>query len=286
VKLILSSRYRPVAAPYEIGTSVVVPVVDEPLDLFRDVLGRMVEQHPDEIIVVINGAPNPGLQWYVNGNPTGITDPQFIDSAIGRQVVYCEITSDATCGLARSNSIPIVVDPLPVIPPGQVFYLPYGNGETIDPVVTGDISQYRWTPGTGLSDSTIANPYLTTPESGTYTLEVTSPGGCKTSALIKVEVFTPLNLPDAFSPNNDGHNDLFYVLGGPPNSTIKAMIVYNRWGQQLFAVHNAVPGDPRFGWDGYSNGRPAAPGTYVYIVVMDTPGAGEKVYKGTVILIR
>ncbi len=61
VKLILSSRYRPVTAPYQVGTSVVVPVVDEPLDLFRDVLGRMVEQRPDEIIVVINGAPNPGL---------------------------------------------------------------------------------------------------------------------------------------------------------------------------------------------------------------------------------
>ena len=44
-----------------VSTSVVVPVVDEPLDLFRDVLGRMVEQRPGEIIVVINGAPNPGL---------------------------------------------------------------------------------------------------------------------------------------------------------------------------------------------------------------------------------
>lgn len=235
---------------------------------------------------VINGAANPGLQWYVNGSPTGDTNPQFIDSAVGRQVVYCEITSDATCGLARSNSIPVVVDPLPVIPPDQVFYLPYGKGQTIDPVIDGDISQYLWTPGTGLSDSTIDNPYLTATESRTYTLEVTSPGGCKTSALIKIDVFTPLNLPTAFSPNGDGHNDLFYVLGGPPNSTIRAMIIYDRWGQQLFAVHNGVPGDPRFGWNGYTNGRPAAPGTYVYIVVMDTPGAGEKVYKGTLVLIR
>jgi hyaluronan synthase len=61
LKLIISSRYRPVTEPYEVSTSVVVPVVDEPLDLFRDVLGRMVEQRPGEIIVVINGAPNPGL---------------------------------------------------------------------------------------------------------------------------------------------------------------------------------------------------------------------------------
>ncbi|WP_223692679.1 glycosyltransferase family 2 protein [Leifsonia poae] len=61
LKVIISRRYRPYVDDVDISTSVVVPVVDEPLDLFRDVLGRMVEQKPGEIIVVINGAPNPGL---------------------------------------------------------------------------------------------------------------------------------------------------------------------------------------------------------------------------------
>src|SRR3954452_23926602 len=61
VKVLMSRRYRPYVDDYEVTTSVVVPVVDEPLDLFRDVLGRMVEQKPGEIIVVINGAPNPEL---------------------------------------------------------------------------------------------------------------------------------------------------------------------------------------------------------------------------------
>ena len=61
VKVILSSRYKPYTGECDATTSVVVPVVDEPLELFRDVLGRMVEQRPGEIIVVINGAPNPGL---------------------------------------------------------------------------------------------------------------------------------------------------------------------------------------------------------------------------------
>src|SRR6478735_7299652 len=61
VKVLMSRRYRPYTDDFHGTTSVVVPVVDEPLDLFRDVLGRMVEQRPGEIIVVINGAPNPGL---------------------------------------------------------------------------------------------------------------------------------------------------------------------------------------------------------------------------------
>ena len=62
LKVLLSRRYRPFTGQYSGTTSVVVPVVDEPLDLFRDVLARMVEQRPDEIIVVINGRPNEGLQ--------------------------------------------------------------------------------------------------------------------------------------------------------------------------------------------------------------------------------
>ncbi|WP_250446483.1 glycosyltransferase [Actinotalea sp. C106] len=62
LKVVLSRRYRPVVAEHHETTSVVVPVVDEPEDLFRDVLGRMVEQQPGEIIVVINGAHNPVLE--------------------------------------------------------------------------------------------------------------------------------------------------------------------------------------------------------------------------------
>lgn len=62
IKLVISSRYKPYTTPFHGTTSVIVPVLDEPEDLFRDVLGRMVEQRPGEIIVVINGARNPTLE--------------------------------------------------------------------------------------------------------------------------------------------------------------------------------------------------------------------------------
>ncbi|MGE0794400.1 MAG: glycosyltransferase family 2 protein [Acidimicrobiia bacterium] len=61
-KLQLSRRYRPFTADHRPGTSVVIPVVDEPEELFREVLRRIVGQGPDEVLVVINGPANPALE--------------------------------------------------------------------------------------------------------------------------------------------------------------------------------------------------------------------------------
>jgi hyaluronan synthase len=62
VKVTLSRRYRPWTQPHAATTTVVVPVVDEPVDLFRSVLGRIVAQQPDEVVVVINGPRNTDLE--------------------------------------------------------------------------------------------------------------------------------------------------------------------------------------------------------------------------------
>lgn len=61
-KVVLSRRYRPWTEPHDTTTSVVIPVVDEPLDLFREVLQRIVGQQPTQVIVVINGKRNVGLE--------------------------------------------------------------------------------------------------------------------------------------------------------------------------------------------------------------------------------
>jgi hyaluronan synthase len=62
IKVVLSRQYRPWENDYTTTTSVVIPVVDEPIDLFRDVVQRIVDQGPSQIIVVINGKRNPILE--------------------------------------------------------------------------------------------------------------------------------------------------------------------------------------------------------------------------------
>jgi hyaluronan synthase len=62
VKVLISRRYAPCQNDFRTSSSVVIPVVDEPVDLFRDVLSRIVQQDPTEVLVVINGPRNPNLE--------------------------------------------------------------------------------------------------------------------------------------------------------------------------------------------------------------------------------
>lgn len=61
-RVVISRRYKPWVKTHETTTAVVIPVVDEPVDLFREVLQRIAKQEPDEMIIVINGARNPALE--------------------------------------------------------------------------------------------------------------------------------------------------------------------------------------------------------------------------------
>ena len=234
---------------------------------------------------VANNTGSPGYDWFIDGRSSGITTATFTDTATGNQVVYCEITSNASCGLAKSNSIPISIYPQPSVP-NQIFSIRHGQNLTLEPEIDGDAKSYLWTPGSGLSDSSIRNPVADPPVTTVYTLQVTSPGGCQAKGDITVYVYTPLSLPNAFTPNGDGRNDRLYVLGGPAGSTVHAFFVFDRWGSRIFSAQNTAPGDPSRGWDGTIAGRPAPPGTYVYMIEITFAGGSRQVYKGTVELIR
>jgi gliding motility-associated-like protein len=236
---------------------------------------------------VLNGSNQPVFEWLLNGDSTGDDSSTFIRSNFSNgDVVTCLITSDDVCGLAKSNSIALVVSIPPVIAPDQIFTIPYGQNLTLTPAISGDVSSWLWTPSTGLSDPHLADPVADPAATTVYTLAVEAAGGCGDTATIIVDVFTPLAIPNAFTPNGDGHNDRLYVLGGPVNSVVEYFAVFNRWGQAMFQVHDAAPGDANAGWDGRVHGDAAPSGVYVYVVRMRFADGSNKLYKGTVMLIR
>jgi gliding motility-associated-like protein len=106
------------------------------------------------------------------------------------------------------------------------------------------------------------------------------------SGQLIVKIFSSLTIPGAFSPNGDGHNDIFYVIGGPIGSEVKEFAVFDRWGQRVFQAHDTAPDDPAFGWSGNIGGQPAPMGAYVYEIVIGLADGTQKLYRGTVMLVR
>jgi gliding motility-associated-like protein len=229
-------------------------------------------------------------QWMVNGDPVGAdgADGGSLSSRTlaNGDVVSCTVTGQGTCVHPGTEKVAAAVYPLPIV--GSVPPVTISRGQSIplNLPVTGDIATYSWSPADGLSDVTTSDPLATPLKSVTYVLQVTSTDGCVASGSIMVKVFSQVAIPGAFSPNGDGHNDVFYVVGGPLGSTVKDFAVFDRWDRCVFQVHGVAPNDPAFGWDGWISGQTAPSGTYVYAIRMSFADGTQQVFKGTVVLVR
>jgi gliding motility-associated-like protein len=87
-------------------------------------------------------------------------------------------------------------------------------------------------------------------------------------------------LPNAFTPDGDGLNDVFKAIGQPDKLTSFSMKVFNRWGQMVYETK-----DITFGWDGTYKNQPAPAGTYVYRMEYSINGYDFDV-TGTLVLMR
>lgn len=137
-------------------------------------------------------------------------------------------------------------------------------------------TEYLWSTG-----STSASILVTQP--GTYWLQAKTGNGCagKDSILVDLKKCNKgLYAPTAFSPNNDGKNDVFRPMLFGKTRKYKFM-VYNRWGQLLFTST-----DPARGWDGKYMNRSQANEVYVWICEYQLEGEAVKVERGTVAVVR
>jgi gliding motility-associated-like protein len=232
-----------------------------------------------------NGGNSPNYQWLINGQAAGPNGPSFASSGLSNgDIVSCRLTPGAgACKMTAvlSNTIAAVVYPLPVVrlSPADTVVV-WGGRVMLDGVMSGGAASFEWTPANLLTD-----PQSLTPETAplqdsvTFTLTVETSQGCSASADAKVLIYRAVVMPNAFTPNGDGVNDLFRV---PPGITLHLteLDVFDRWGMRVFSTK-----DIGQGWDGSVGGRPAPAGTYVYVLT-GTDLKGPVSAKGTVMLVR
>ena len=232
----------------------------------------------------VNGGNSPSFQWQVNGEKVGTNSNQYTSSSLKDQdVVSCIMTSSVGCTLpvVCANPDTMTVYATPVVFAGNDTIIIGGKSIRLAPTVTGTIASYQWTPSTGLDNPSVANPVASPAHSSTYELEVTTTDGCDGSDKITIEVFYGLHMPNAFTPNNDGKNDVFRIPLSYPVK-LNSFSIYNRWGNKVFTTS-----DVSQGWDGSWNHQLQPSGTYVWEIDYFDIISGKTAHNsGTVVLIR
>jgi gliding motility-associated-like protein len=152
------------------------------------------------------------------------------------------------------------------------------NGR-ISAVVTGGTSPYTYWWSTNSRDAAIAQL-----PNGFYSVKVADTHNCSDSVTAEVRYdncCTP-SIPNAFTPNNDGKNDLFKILY-KGDIVLKEFSIYNRYGQQVFTTTDVLQG-----WNGQFNGKDELMGVYYYFIRMlcGNEQNNEMIFKGDVTLIR
>jgi gliding motility-associated-like protein len=226
-------------------------------------------------------------------NPANGTNPytyswnngQTTQTATGLAVgTYTVVVTDAS-GCSQTQTI--VVAPLPgptANATATLTTISFGDNTQLN--ATGGLT-YTWIPATGLSCTTCANPVATPLQTTTYCAIATDVNGCSDTACVTVIVEVPCGsldmskiLPNAFSPNSDGINNLYCV---PANVCIANFVikVYDRLGEKVFESTNFTNC-----WDGTYKGKPVNTGVFVYYFDCELSTGESYSQKGNISLVR
>jgi gliding motility-associated-like protein len=188
----------------------------------------------------------------------------------------CEISEEIT--VSTTGGIDMFVEP-------ESATINYDQSIDLDAYVDEDIENYdiTWTPDATLSCNDCLDPTATPGVSTTYYVTVTTPDGCTSTDSTVITVIPPcgeLFVPDMFSPNGDGNNDLLCFYGGCP---VKFEIeIFNRWGELVYQSNES-----QICWDGTYRDKPLNTGVYAYKLVYQLQGETEETLtNGNITLVR
>ncbi|HSK14167.1 MAG TPA: gliding motility-associated C-terminal domain-containing protein, partial [Phnomibacter sp.] len=152
----------------------------------------------------------------------------------------------------------------------------------------GQLKAASWHPSPFLSCTNCLHPIISPTYTDQYKVTGQNEYSCTDTAWVTIRTITggDVYIPNAFTPNGDRLNDIFYVMGNAHVESITSFRVYTRYGDVVFERHQFPPNDPVYGWDGMVKGNKGVPGAYVYQVQARFSDGTTHLYKGTVVLIR
>jgi gliding motility-associated-like protein len=231
-----------------------------------------------------------GAAHYSWSPATGLSDPNSANPIATPTVT----TTYQVTGTGNDNCFTdtkdatVTVHAKPVINAGEDVELPVGSSVQITATASNDVTRLEWFPPSGLSCADCLTPMATPKQTTSYTLTATNQYGCISTDDITVKMVCESGvvfLPNTFTPNGDGQNDIFYIRGKGIN-TVKSFKIYNRWGQLVFERSNFNIEDSAYGWDGKAKGVVVAPDVFIYVAELVCDTNEPFTLKGNVMLLR
>ncbi|HRI26529.1 MAG TPA: gliding motility-associated C-terminal domain-containing protein [Chitinophagales bacterium] len=217
------------------------------------------------------------FNWY-SQNPALGGSPITATVSPTANATYWVIYNEGLCADTAAVNIAVSAVTITDITPNQTI----AEGQSVSLTATatstgGDAVTLTWQGLTG------SNPTVQPTQTTTYTVTATNAAGCTATAQATITVIrqNALLIPNAFSPNADGVNDVFRVWGA--NIAEIEMYVYDRWGKRMFETKTT---DILQGWDGTNNGVDAELGVYVFYVNATFTDGKQEFLKGNVTLVR
>ena len=196
-------------------------------------------------------------------------------------------TDDKNC-FTDTAYVPVRVFPIPTVEAGEDKTINVGTTIDLVPVISADVTRVSWSPTGSIFRNNYPAITVKPRETTVYTVDVTNAGGCMARDQLRVTVLcndANVFIPNTFSPNNDGANDVFYPRGRGLFS-IKSMKIFNRWGEIVYERNDFMPNDANAGWNGTYKGKPLSPDVYVYIVEVMCDNNTVLPLKGNVALLK
>ena len=224
-------------------------------------------------------SPTAGLNK--SNNATVIAKPAITTN-------YRLIGTDSIGCFMDTVYFPVKVFPIPTVSAGADITINAGQSTTLTPEISADVVKVNWSPTGSIFRSSYPTIDIKPKETTQYRVEVSNAGACTASDLVTVVVLcngANVFIPNTFSPNGDGANEIFYPRGTGLFS-IKTARVFNRWGELVFEKYNIKANDVIGGWDGSYKGKKLASDVFVYMFEIVCDNNTVLLYKGDIALIR
>ena len=236
--------------------------------------------------IQLNGSGGTGYQWsppnYLSN--INVARPFVVSPPVGIYSYSLMVTNAGGCKSLKPDSVVLTVLPAVNIFAGRDTSIAVNQPLQLNAVDNNNAGfiNYSWSPSFGLNNTIIKDPVAILNRDITYTVTATTAEGCTAKDDISVKVFIgpEIYVPNAFTPNNDGLNDIIKpILVGIKE--LKYFIIYNRYGQEVYrtSIQDA-------GWDGRIKGVMQNTGNYVWAAEAIDYRGKTITGNGFVILIR